>query len=96
MTRAKSETKATEKTGKLEVREVVPNVTAIVRKQGAIKIEAGQAVYQTENAVCIFDVKADRRIAWIPMARVKDVQIEGKGTVKAEAKTKKPRAKKAA
>lgn len=96
MTRAKTETKATEKPGKLEVREIVPNVTAIVRKHGAIKIEAGQAIYQTKNAVCIFDVKADRRIAWIPMKRVKDIETEGKGTMKAEAKTKKPRAKKAA
>ena len=54
----------------LAVREVVEGVTAIVRKQGPIQIEAGQAVYKTENAYCIFDRAANRRIAWIPNKRV--------------------------
>jgi hypothetical protein len=59
-----------------------------------VAIEANQVVYKTENAYCIFDRAAGRRVAWIPMKRVKDVQFAaGAGEAK---KAKKPRAKKAA
>jgi hypothetical protein len=94
---AKAKEKEAGKTKELAMpkdKELVPGVTAIVRKQGPIVITANQVVYKTENAYCIFDRVTGRRIAWIPMARVKDVQYAAlAGETK---KAKKPRAKKAA
>ncbi len=69
---AKPEAKP-EKASKLDVREVVKGVTAITLKKGEVKITEGQAVYKTALAYCIFDIKANRRVAWIKATRVKDV-----------------------
>jgi hypothetical protein len=71
-----------------------------MRKHGPITIRPNEVVYRTAKAYCIFDRVKARRVAWLPNSRVKDIVYEGKAggrtTVKAEAKTKKPRAKKAA
>lgn len=98
MAKAKSETKATGKTkdkdplGKRQLA-LVDGVKAIILKGGPVKIRSDQVVYKTDKAYCIFDRTAGHRVAWIPMRRVKNVEL---GTAAGEAKTKKPRAKRAA
>jgi hypothetical protein len=94
---AKANVKEAGKTKELAMpkdKELVPGVTAIVRKSGPVAIGANEVVYKTENAYCIFDRVAGLRIAWIPAKRVKEVKYAaGAGEAK---KAKKPRAKKAA
>ncbi len=93
--KAKAKTEASKKEQALAL---VDGVKAIVRKHGPISIGPNEVVYKTEKAYCIFDRVKARRVAWIPMRRVKDVVFEGKagGTTTVKAEAKKPRAKKAA